>query len=140
MQLEQEIWVDVDAETGELTFIGNMLASGFLPKTGKIEFSLRVLLLNRLLNAKAPVPLLVAVSGGKVVENASGKSPDEKAVPLHYKAGEHEFIFRFNAEASALFWEQEKGKWLTLYLTQKQGDDLKRWIQSRGQSSERLKQ
>lgn len=146
-----ELWVDIDAETGEVTFIGNVLAGAPLNKVGKHPISDRVLLMHRLAAARAPEPLVAAVAGGTPLPDGTAaqgaKNGKAKAtVTFHsfrIKAGGEVQEFRHDTAGRRLLWKAGasggKGNleaaWRTLQLTEKLSQALERWERSRAGSN-----
>lgn len=142
----QEIWVDVDGETGKLWSISrNRLKDDQeLTNIGVVDFGARLSLCGSLLNAETPPPLAMALAGGTpetVVAAPEPKSSDITLFDFRLSSappGQEtpaEVSFAYDGAKRLLLWrgyrKRTAGRWFGLRLNEMQGGDLARWIATR---------
>jgi hypothetical protein len=137
---EQEIWVDIDGETGEVLGAANVLAGGGGP-AGEVRVSPRVRLRGDLTARRVPEALLAAVAGGRPLP---GERPPPGALEFKYRLTEvgelgepwhrpeTEVRFQFEPRRRRLYWQDTEGGWQALRLRKEQAAGLARLLAAQG--------
>ena len=130
----QEIWVEIDAETGDLWSVSNVFGGGGPSGIPVLNVSAKIGMLLRLDQQPMPTPLQIAIASGKVIQAIS---PSKKAIrftqkiPITLASGktnERSFSFALNPEANCLTFEYSPGKWSGVRLDTEHVQSVSTWI------------